>query len=146
MARELTPCAVAERSLIKTYRKTLWNPFIAAIKRYELIVPGDKIAVCISGGKDSIVLAKLMQELQRHTDHPFELVFLVMDPGYNPANRALIEEALRTAHREDLIGFDKKCLIRPARVQQPKKAEEPESKSAAPMAKNANGNQKNGGA
>lgn len=95
MARELTPCAVAERSLIKTYRKTLWNPFIAAVKRYELIAPGDKIAVCISGGKDSIVLAKLMQELQRHTDHPFELVFLVMDPGYNPANRALIEENAR---------------------------------------------------
>ena len=95
MARELTPCAIAERSLIKTYRKTLWNPFVAAVKRYELIAPGDKIAVCISGGKDSIVLAKLMQELQRHTDHPFELVFLVMDPGYNPANRQLIEENAR---------------------------------------------------
>ena len=64
MPRELSPCAIAERSLIKTYRKTLWNPFIAAVKRYELIAPGDKIAVCISGGKDSIVLAKLMQELQ----------------------------------------------------------------------------------
>ena len=99
MARELTPCAIAERSLIKTYRKTLWNPFVAAVKRYELIAPGDKIAVCISGGKDSIVLAKLMQELQRHTDHPFELVFLVMDPGYNPANRQLIEE---NAHKLEI--------------------------------------------
>lgn len=92
MARELTPQEIAERSLIKTYRKSLWNPFIAAVKRYELVSPGDHIAVCISGGKDSVVLAKLMQELQRHTDQPFELTFLVMDPGYNPANRALIEE------------------------------------------------------
>ena len=91
MARELSPREIAERSLIKTYRKTLWNPFIAAVKRYELVSPGDKIAVCISGGKDSVVLAKLMQELQKHTEQPFELIFLVMDPGYNPANRALIE-------------------------------------------------------
>ena len=91
MSRELTPQEVAERSLIKKYRKELWNPFIAAVKRYELIAPGDRIAVCISGGKDSMLLAKLMQELQRHTEQPFELVFLVMDPGYNPENRALIE-------------------------------------------------------
>ena len=91
MPRELDPCAIAERSLIKKYRKTLWNPFIAAVKRYELIAPGDRIAVCISGGKDSMLLAKLMQELQRHTEQPFEPVFLVMDPGYNPENRALIE-------------------------------------------------------
>ena len=92
MARELTPQEIAERSLIKTYRKTLWNPFIAAVKRYELVSPGDHIAVCISGGKDSVVLAKLMQELHRHTFIPFEMVFLVMDPGYNPENRAKIEE------------------------------------------------------
>jgi len=91
MARELSPREIVERSLIKTYRKTLWNPFIAAVKRYELVSPGDRIAVCISGGKDSVVLAKLMQELQKHTEQPFELVFLVMDPGYNPANRRLIE-------------------------------------------------------
>lgn len=92
MSRELTAQEIAERSLIKTYRKSLWNPFIAAVKRYELVEPGDRIAVCISGGKDSMVLAKLMQELQRHTEQPFELTFLVMDPGYNPANRALILE------------------------------------------------------
>ncbi|QUO37727.1 tRNA 2-thiocytidine biosynthesis protein TtcA [Dysosmobacter sp. Marseille-Q4140] len=92
MARELTPQEIAERSLIKTYRKSLWNPFIAAVKRYELVEPGDRIAVCISGGKDSMVLAKLMQELRRHTEQPFDLTFLVMDPGYNAANRALIEE------------------------------------------------------
>ena len=91
MSRELSPQEIAERSLIKTYRKSLWNPFIAAVKRYELVSPGDHIAVCISGGKDSMVLAKLMQELQKHTEQPFDLTFLVMDPGYNPANRALIE-------------------------------------------------------
>ena len=89
MSRELSPREIAERSLIKTYRKSLWNPFIAAVKRYELVEPEDRIAVCISGGKDSMVLAKLMQELQRHTDHPFSLTFLVMDPGYRPENRAL---------------------------------------------------------
>ena len=92
MSRELTPQETAERSLIKTYRKSIWNPFIAAVKRYELIEPGDRIAVCISGGKDSVALAKLMQELQRHTAQPFELVFMVMDPGYNPAKRTLIED------------------------------------------------------
>ena len=92
MSRELTMQEIAERSLIKKYRKELWNPFIAAVKRYELISPDDRIAVCISGGKDSMVLAKLMQELQRHTDRPFELVFLAMDPGYAPANRCRLEE------------------------------------------------------
>ena len=92
MSRELTPREAAERSLIKTYRKSLWNPFIAAVKRYELVSPGDHIAVCVSGGKDSFVLAKLMQELQRHTDRPFRLTFLAMDPGYHPENRRRLEE------------------------------------------------------
>ncbi|WP_294853758.1 ATP-binding protein [uncultured Oscillibacter sp.] len=92
MPKDLTPCETAERSIIKKYRKTLWNPFVAAVKRYELVAPGDKIAVCISGGKDSMLLAKLMQELRRHTDRPFELTFMVMDPGYAPENRRLIEE------------------------------------------------------
>ena len=96
MSRELSSQEIAERSLIKTYRKSLWNPFIAAVKRYELVSPGDHIAVCISGGKDSMVLAKLMQELQQHTEQPFDLTFLVMDPGSKPANRALIEENART--------------------------------------------------
>ena len=93
--KTLTPREIAERSLITTYRKTLWKPFIAAVKRYELVSPGDHIAVCLSGGKDSAALAKLMQELQRHTDRPFSLSFLVMDPGYRPENRALIEENAR---------------------------------------------------
>ena len=95
MSRELTPREIAERSLIKTYRKSLWNPFIAAVKRYELVVPGDRIAVCISGGKDSMLMAKLFQELKRHNKFSFELVFLVMDPGYTEANRKKIEENAR---------------------------------------------------
>ena len=92
MAKTLTPQQTAERSLITTYRKTLWKPFIAAVKRYELVSPGDRIAVCVSGGKDSAVLAKLMQELQRHTDRPFYLSFLVMNPGYRPENMQLIRD------------------------------------------------------
>ena len=92
MARELSRAARIERSIIKTYHKQLWTPFINALKQYELIAPGDKIAVCISGGKDSMLLAKLMQQLHRHSDVPFELEYLVMDPGYAPANRAKIEE------------------------------------------------------
>ena len=91
MARTLEPYQLAERSIITKYRKVLWNPFIEAVKRYEMIQPGDRIAVCISGGKDSMLLAKLMQQLQKHSDFPFELVFLVMDPGYNELNRQKIE-------------------------------------------------------
>lgn len=90
--RTFTPLETAERSLIKTYRKPLWNPFIAAVQRYELVSAGDHIAVCISGGKDSMALAKLMQELHRHSDRPFNLTFLAMDPGYNPENRRRLEE------------------------------------------------------
>lgn len=81
-----------ERSILTTYRKELWKPFILAVKRYELIQEGDKIAVCISGGKDSMLMAKLMQELQRHSKVHFETVFLVMDPGYNEINRRKIEQ------------------------------------------------------
>lgn len=91
MSKELSQCQVIERSLFKTYRKRIWVPFIMAIKKYELIQEGDRIAVCISGGKDSMLLAKLLQMLQRHSDFPFELVFLVMDPGYNSINREKIE-------------------------------------------------------
>jgi len=92
MARELERCEMIERSIIKKYRKELWNPFIAAVKRYRLIQTGDKIAVCISGGKDSMLMAKLIQQLQKHSDVPFDAVYLVMDPGYNAANRAKIEQ------------------------------------------------------
>lgn len=92
MSRELTRTELIERSLIKRFRKQLWRPFILAVRRYELVKAGDRIAVCISGGKDSMLLAKLMQELQRHSDVPFDLEFLVMDPGYRPENRRKIEE------------------------------------------------------
>ena len=79
-----------EHSLHKRFSKTIWNRFVGSIKQYELLSPGDRVAVCISGGKDSMLLAKCMQQLQRVSDFPFELRFLVMDPGYLPANRALI--------------------------------------------------------
>ena len=91
MPRTLTACQKIERSIITKYRKELWTPFMTAVKRYELIAPGDKIAVCISGGKDSMLMAKLMQQLQRHSEVPFDVVYLVMDPGYNAINRRKIE-------------------------------------------------------
>ena len=84
--RELTRQQQIERSIITTYRSKLWAPFIAAIKDYELIKPNDVICVCISGGKDSMLLAKLFQELKRHSDFEFEVKYLVMNPGYNEAN------------------------------------------------------------
>ncbi len=92
MGKELERYQQIERSIITTYRKTLWSPFVLAVKKYRLIAKGDKIAVCISGGKDSMLLAKLMQELQRHSEVPFELVFLVMDPGYNDENLQRIKD------------------------------------------------------
>ena len=92
MAKQLEKYQEIERSIITTYRKTLWSPFVLAVKKYQLIEAGDKIAVCISGGKDSMLLAKLMQELYRHSEVPFELVFLVMDPGYNRENLERIQE------------------------------------------------------
>lgn len=79
-----------ERSIIKRFRKEIWRKFITAVNDYQLIQEGDKIAVCISGGKDSMLLAKCMQELQRHGKFHFELVFLVMNPGYNEYNRQVI--------------------------------------------------------
>ena len=91
MSRQLEPYQQIERSIQKTYHKRLWTPFITAIKQYDLIAPGDRIAACISGGKDSMLMAKLMQLLQRFSDYPFEVVFLVMDPGYNEINRQKIE-------------------------------------------------------
>ena len=87
-----------ERSIITTYRKQLWSPFVLAVKKYRLIEAGDRIAVCISGGKDSMLMAKLMQELHRHSEIPFEPVFLVMDPGYNAENRRRIEENAALLH------------------------------------------------
>ena len=90
MKENPTPCMAAERSITKKYRKQLWNPFIRAVREYELIGEGDRIAVCISGGKDSMLLAKLLQLLQRYSEVPFDLVFLSMDPGYSDQNRGRI--------------------------------------------------------
>ena len=81
-----------ERSIIKKYRKEIWRPFVLGVQKYDMIQEGDHIAVCISGGKDSMLLAKLLQELERHGKFHYGLTFLVMDPGYNPANRRRIEE------------------------------------------------------
>ena len=85
-----------ERSIIKKFRKPVWRRFTKAINEYELIKDGDKIAVCISGGKDSMLMAKLFQELARHGKKNFEVVFLVMNPGNNEANYQLILENSRT--------------------------------------------------
>lgn len=81
-----------EESIRKQYRKKLFTPFAKGINAYDMIQPNDKIAVCISGGKDSMIMAKLFQELKRHNKFPFEVVFMVMDPGYSPENRKLIEQ------------------------------------------------------
>lgn len=81
-----------EKSITKRYRKKLWSKFIKAIKTYELVQEGDKIAVAISGGKDSILMAKMFQELKRHSPVNFDLVFLAMDPGYHDSIRKLLED------------------------------------------------------
>jgi 3'-phosphoadenosine 5'-phosphosulfate sulfotransferase (PAPS reductase)/FAD synthetase len=80
-----------EKSIRKKFHKVLFSRFAKAINEYDMIQENDKIAVCISGGKDSMLMAKLFQELKRHNKFPFELVFLVMDPGYSEANRKIIE-------------------------------------------------------
>ncbi len=85
-----------ERTIIKNYRSRLWSPFMKAIREYKLLSPGDKVCVCISGGKDSMVMAKLFQELKRHSDFEFEVVYLVMNPGYNDVNFNLIKKNLET--------------------------------------------------
>ncbi len=79
-----------ERTIITNYRKRIWNKFIKGVRDYELIQEGDKIAVCMSGGKDSMLMAKCLQELQRHGDVNFDLVFLCMNPGYNEKNKQKI--------------------------------------------------------
>ena len=85
-------CKEIERSIIKKFRPEIWSQFTKAINTYELIKDGDKIAVCISGGKDSMLLAKLFQELERHGKKNFEVKYIVMNPGYNDANYANILE------------------------------------------------------
>ena len=89
---ERKPLKDIERSIIKTYRKHIWTKFIRAVKEYELIQDGDKIAVAISGGKDSLLMAKLFQELHKYGTQNFELEFIAMDPGYHPDIRELLED------------------------------------------------------
>lgn len=84
-----------EKSLRKKFRKDIWSKFTKAVNTYELVKPGDKIAVCISGGKDSMLMAKCFQELKLHDKFDFDVKFLVMDPGYSPRNRQVIEENAR---------------------------------------------------
>lgn len=92
MKEPKTRCKQIESSIIKEYRKEIWRPFVQALNEYQMIEEGDSIAVCISGGKDSILLAKCMQEILRHGKMEFGLHFLVMDPGYHPDNLRLIKE------------------------------------------------------
>ncbi|MCR4719567.1 MAG: ATPase [Firmicutes bacterium] len=84
-----------ERSINKKFHKAIWSKFTAALKEYELLQENDKVAVCISGGKDSMLMAKLFQELKRHNKYPFDVVYLVMDSGYSPENREIIEKNAR---------------------------------------------------
>ena len=88
---DMTFAEKVELSLRKKFHKEIFSKFCKGINEYDLIKPNDKIAICISGGKDSWLMAKLFQELKRHNKFPFELVFLVMDPGYNKKNREMIE-------------------------------------------------------
>ena len=92
MGKNFSEQELIERSINKKFRKTVWNPFIESVKKYLLIEENDRIAVCISGGKDSMLLAKLMQMLHRFSDIPFSVEYIVMDPGYRPENRRKIVE------------------------------------------------------
>lgn len=92
VTEELKSLEDIERAIIKRYRKHIWSKFIKAIKEYDLIQDNDKIAIAISGGKDSLLLAKLFQELQKNGKNNFELEFIAMDPGYHPDIRVLLEE------------------------------------------------------
>ena len=91
MSRSFTPVQQIEHTIVKQYHEELWSPFCKAIRRYELLKPGDHVAVCISGGKDSMLMAKMFQMLHRHTEIPFEVTYLIMDPGYNEENRKKVE-------------------------------------------------------
>lgn len=84
-----------EQSITRKYRAKIWSRFIKAIQEYRLLQPGDKVCVCISGGKDSMLLAKLFQQLRKHSDFEFEAKYVVMNPGYNEANLNLIRENLK---------------------------------------------------
>lgn len=93
-----------ERSIITKFRKVIWRPFTKAVKEYELIKENDKIAVCISGGKDSMLMAKCLEELQKHGKIKFELIYLVMNPGYNQKNLTKIKD------NAEILGLDIKIF------------------------------------
>ena len=90
--KELSKAQEVERSVMKKFKKTIWSKFILALKTYKLVNDGDKIAVCVSGGKDSMLLAVLMKMLKKYSETKFEVCYLSMDPGYNEANRKQVEE------------------------------------------------------
>lgn len=98
MNHELMEIDEYEKSLSTTYRRGLWSRFVKGLKEYKLLSPGDKVCVCISGGKDSMCLAKLFMLLTRHSDFDFDVHFLVMNPGYNQKNYDLIEENIEKLH------------------------------------------------
>ncbi len=104
MSKTLTATEQIERSINKKYRKSIWNPFVEAVKNYRLIEENDKIAVCISGGKDSLLLAVLIKLLRRYSEFPFDVENIVMDPGYLPQNR---EKILKNA---SLLGLEVKIF------------------------------------
>lgn len=94
--KTLTRAEEAERYIMKRFKKTIWSKFILALKSYNLVCEGDKIAVCVSGGKDSMLLCVLMKMLKKYSDTNFEVFYLSMDPGYNAENRARLEENAKT--------------------------------------------------
>lgn len=104
MAKEFTKTELIERSIITKFRKGIWSKFLDAVNNYKLIEEGDKIAVCISGGKDSMLLAKCVQELKKHSKIPFDAEYIVMNPGYNEENERKIAENL------ELLGIDAKIF------------------------------------
>lgn len=98
---------LVERSIITTYRKKIWAPFIKALKAYNLLEPNDHVLVCMSGGKDSFLLAKLMEELAKHSDFPFKVTNLVMDPGYKKEVREKIESNLKLLNvKAEIVNSD----------------------------------------
>ena len=123
MAKELTPCELVERSIITKFRKGIWTKFLQAVKKYKLIEEGDKIAVCVSGGKDSMLLAKCVQELKKHSEIAFDAEYIVMNPGYSQENLERIQANLALlqipAHIyqsdifdvNDLIGGEHPCYL-----------------------------------
>lgn len=94
--KELDRAGNVEQSLQNKFRETIWSKFKEAVYTYELVKPGDRVAVCISGGKDSMLMAKCFQELKLQAEFEFDVKFLVMDPGYSPENRRMIEENARS--------------------------------------------------